>query len=490
MLWRRFNELRKVRNKTKMTGPERPFSRMYNFYVLEQGDKWAKTGTRFKPRRADGYPDYVEPPLTSAVGKADGAGKTHKTTPKLAPQRPTGDGARASQALSNRTTPLAIKPVVSHNANILGNRSTPPPASLPAGDASLLGKRRLPGDEGARRHKSRSLSSTYAPGMSASYHHVSRMSQEEQTYLNRLRPEVRDEVLRYQAPAQRSHHHYAADRHDAYANETPAAARSSSPEGDYHDYLYRMPQQIRIEAVRSVTHAVDLLAHTRQGPPLYHPAMQACIHSAALAHAPVEALLMAAALKMKRTVVDRRGYPAMHARRYCDVHPALVSDDELCEDEQCHQAANAHDDEELAGSCHTTPEGMQAVCQTFAGSPLDLAMQPDSDPAGTDSCFVTPRRLGERSVPDSPAKHSLAVKSEVMGSPCRSLATDLSEDLAASPRATVSPGKSACKALVMHEEPLHDAHDLYIDELLVAGSENSADQLSCFPLYLGQPASE
>ena len=66
----------------------------------------------------------------------------------------------------------------------------------------------------------------------------------------------------------------------------------------------------------------------------------------------------------------------------------------------------------------------------------------------------------------------------------------MTEDLAASPRADVSPGKYACKALVMHEEPLDDARDLYIDTLLVAGSEDSSDQLSYFPLYLGQPASE
>ena len=42
----------------------------------------------------------------------------------------------------------------------------------------------------------------------------------------------------------------------------------------------------------------------------------------------------------------------------------------------------------------------------------------------------------------------------------------------------------------MHEEPLDDARDLYIDTLLMAGSEDSSDQLSCFPLYLGQPVSE
>jgi hypothetical protein len=52
----RFNELRKVRNKSKPSGVERPFSRMYNFFVLESGDKWARTGTKFRPRNSKGYP--------------------------------------------------------------------------------------------------------------------------------------------------------------------------------------------------------------------------------------------------------------------------------------------------------------------------------------------------------------------------------------------------------------------------------------------------
>jgi hypothetical protein len=40
----RFNQLRKVRQKHKNGSVERPFSRMHNFYVLDRGDKWAKTG--------------------------------------------------------------------------------------------------------------------------------------------------------------------------------------------------------------------------------------------------------------------------------------------------------------------------------------------------------------------------------------------------------------------------------------------------------------
>ncbi len=29
---------------------------MYNFFVLESGDKWARTGTKFRPRNSKGLP--------------------------------------------------------------------------------------------------------------------------------------------------------------------------------------------------------------------------------------------------------------------------------------------------------------------------------------------------------------------------------------------------------------------------------------------------
>jgi len=39
--------------------PDRPFISMCNFFVREHGDKWAKAGTRFKPRTAASYPDFT-----------------------------------------------------------------------------------------------------------------------------------------------------------------------------------------------------------------------------------------------------------------------------------------------------------------------------------------------------------------------------------------------------------------------------------------------
>jgi hypothetical protein len=53
----RFNQLRRIRNKSKSGGMERPFSRMHNFYMLKPGEKWARTGTRFRPRDTRGFPN-------------------------------------------------------------------------------------------------------------------------------------------------------------------------------------------------------------------------------------------------------------------------------------------------------------------------------------------------------------------------------------------------------------------------------------------------
>ena len=52
----RFNDLRRVRNKSERSGNERPFSRMHNFFALEVGDKWARTGTKFRPLGPRGFP--------------------------------------------------------------------------------------------------------------------------------------------------------------------------------------------------------------------------------------------------------------------------------------------------------------------------------------------------------------------------------------------------------------------------------------------------
>ena len=66
----KFNALRKVRQRHKNGVTERPFSRMHNFFILKRGDKWAKTGTIFRPKK----PQYAPP------GNQDGLQSYTSTT--------------------------------------------------------------------------------------------------------------------------------------------------------------------------------------------------------------------------------------------------------------------------------------------------------------------------------------------------------------------------------------------------------------------------
>ena len=69
----RFNQLREIRQKHKDGAVERPFSRMHNFFILERGEKWAKTGTTFRPK----HPQYApkvrsRPALPCVLGGREG----------------------------------------------------------------------------------------------------------------------------------------------------------------------------------------------------------------------------------------------------------------------------------------------------------------------------------------------------------------------------------------------------------------------------------
>lgn len=143
---RRFNELRKVRNKVKAAGTERPFSRMYNFYVLETGDKWAKTGTRFRPRCAAGQPtaeilSFVRSmdslksspsssPRASSITKPIAAPSSFVVAP--APASAAADTERPSQPprrVTSRTTP-AVKSIYQEEADAVAAAASPGSRSL------------------------------------------------------------------------------------------------------------------------------------------------------------------------------------------------------------------------------------------------------------------------------------------------------------------------------------------------------------------------
>jgi len=100
---RRFNDLRKVRSKVKASGTERPFSRMYNFYILEHGDKWARTGTKFRPRCEAGQPT---PEILAAVRAFSSTASTPST-----PRTPSSvASSSSSRVLSVASAGQAVYP--------------------------------------------------------------------------------------------------------------------------------------------------------------------------------------------------------------------------------------------------------------------------------------------------------------------------------------------------------------------------------------------
>jgi hypothetical protein len=394
----RFNELRKVRNKPKAAGTERPFSRMYNFFVLEQGDKWAKTGTRFKPRNAAGYPRPES--VKSSESKKE---RAIKSSPAMAPQWSakspqlsssksplaanfashaqgtpvlSSTSSRAPEAPKRhvstpKMTPQAIRPLAGRNPHILGNRASPPPtpATAPAPamerarlDAMLnedeptmttsrmqqfLGKRRRPFEEmefelgaprpldlpSARRlrtveprshpaYMSDIMSGYHSHSYSRYHHHAATsLGEDEQAYLYRLRPEVREEVMAPLLHRMCDPHMYSPVMH-SYMRETAAAAarRMDMMESMHH-------REAHMSSYRS-SHAV--LAHD------YHHEgySRAAFGSAEL---PAETPI---------------------------VNTVPVSSNESPE------AIDPSDD---FSSTWSTPEGVQSICEDFVGSPLDLA---------------------------------------------------------------------------------------------------------------------
>eukprot|EP00293_Proteomonas_sulcata_P015458 CAMPEP_0184311052 /NCGR_PEP_ID=MMETSP1049-20130417/38061_1 /TAXON_ID=77928 /ORGANISM="Proteomonas sulcata, Strain CCMP704" /LENGTH=492 /DNA_ID=CAMNT_0026626053 /DNA_START=129 /DNA_END=1607 /DNA_ORIENTATION=+ len=137
---KRFNELRKVRNKVKPSGTERPFSRMYNFFLLEQGDKWARTGTRFRPRVPSGFPSPEF--LASIKGVEKKSSAAPSASSSSASSRPKPAAAPAAPAPAR--LPSASKPA-----------SVPVERAASAGAVSKAPEQRVPKAPGAARpHKS------------------------------------------------------------------------------------------------------------------------------------------------------------------------------------------------------------------------------------------------------------------------------------------------------------------------------------------------
>eukprot|EP00960_Hanusia_phi_P057317 763527-Hanusia_phi.AAC.2 len=65
----RFNQLREIRQKHKDGALERPFSRMHNFFVLDRGEKWANTGTTFRPKHPRYAPEVTKDVAVEPAGR-------------------------------------------------------------------------------------------------------------------------------------------------------------------------------------------------------------------------------------------------------------------------------------------------------------------------------------------------------------------------------------------------------------------------------------
>ena len=114
-----------MRNKVKAAGTERPFSRMYNFFVLEHGDKWARTGTKFRPRNVAGHPNSE---LLASIKVPEAAKKT-SSSPAM----------RASPAMRPSPSPKVLPSTYAAipSALDLGASCRPSPKVSAAPDGSL-----------------------------------------------------------------------------------------------------------------------------------------------------------------------------------------------------------------------------------------------------------------------------------------------------------------------------------------------------------------
>ena len=430
----RFNELRKVRNKPKAAGTERPFSRMYNFFVLEQGDKWAKTGTRFKPRNAAGYPrpehlksadskkerpvKHIPSVTPQSSGKSSTAAtvsarsqeslqetarptdtpKRQAPTPKMVPQSMRVAGARSSHILGNRPSP---PPPSMERAHILGNRPSPPPPSmerarlnamLDDGDDTrevadsgkriqhILGKRHrdyddaddglgvggglvdVPSGRRLRVMESSIQGTGYLEHYTYSrYHHqaaaaAAALSADEQAYLYRMRPEVRDEVM---APLLRGVRRHGGPSLSSLSGGMHAYVGDALPAARRMDMMQCTPmhRQAHLHPYRPVVRIHAPHAHLRDGHawdglPDYGRRGHVTYHQHHI-EGPVPACAEEAEESASRCVEHEDEWKTDGGRRGVE---------ETTEEESGFSSE----------SCWSTPDGVQSICEDFVGSPLDL----------------------------------------------------------------------------------------------------------------------
>jgi len=368
---------------------------MYNFFQLEQGDKWAKTGTKFKPRAASGYP------RPESVKASEAKKEARKSSASVVPQwssKPASSSRGPDPAVSsarvpdgpkrhvpnNKMTPQTIRPINGRNTNIMGNRPSPPPPSERARlDAMLdeessrssehtehlLGKRRREGGEAevpqvldlpsSRRLRTvepvcnpahqRWAGRDLYPQQRACYayhHHAAvALGEDERAYLNRMRPEVREEVMApmLQAMKHRSQHRAMSQ----YAHDPSTARRRMDiTEVIQHRETYLPVYQSPMRMRQTLEHS-----HAHAGACEPRDDVQEHEHDA---WEPPETV---------RLVAD-----VLPPHAVDEVREDMLGKDAVMDDDV---ASINTDPSDGFSSCWSTPDSVP-VCDEFVGSPLDL----------------------------------------------------------------------------------------------------------------------
>jgi len=122
----RFNELRYTRGKKVDNARNRPFSRMPTHFTLIRGEKWAATGTMFRPKKEDGKPAPVQHDWIEASTVRVTLGSSHDKF-QISLQEfldITGAGDLYADALKSRGDALSSTATTSPE-NSTSNNSTP-----------------------------------------------------------------------------------------------------------------------------------------------------------------------------------------------------------------------------------------------------------------------------------------------------------------------------------------------------------------------------
>ena len=82
----RFDAHRRKRNKRRGSAPDRPFGRMHFHFKLVRGERWAGTGSAFRPISARCRPAPPQPPVCASFDESSSTlyGATQGTRPAIA----------------------------------------------------------------------------------------------------------------------------------------------------------------------------------------------------------------------------------------------------------------------------------------------------------------------------------------------------------------------------------------------------------------------